>query len=272
MSSEPEGESYEGPRLPPERAWLMIGYQRMITLVHSTLPRTITADGLGSPQEDWRVVQPAFLARIGRIAQSLCALVPLDARLDAMNLARTQLEYATALAWIAADPDTRFEIWLKMDYRSRLDLDKKVRRRIDAGTEGRWGNEEPPLTSESRAEYRKLVRRVANNLPGLPKMAEAADEYWLSRYPAGLANQRAMSLVDLYENVYDAYSWVSHPRLLALQAFWDVSSQWVVIHPDERPENLHDPLHMGQLLTGVALLVAAMSSGSPTRRSGRRDP
>lgn len=263
MTEEPEQSQrvYEGPKLPPDRAWLMIGYQRMIELARSRLPVTITHDGHASPQEDWRVVQAAFLARIRRTAEALSALVPLGARLDAMTLARNLLEHVACMAWIAADPETRFEVWLKKDYGSRLDYDKKLRRRIANDKEGRWP--EQPLADEDRAAYRKHVRKVQTDFPGLPRMFEQADHYWLPCYPAGLANHRTMSLVDQYTHIYDAYSWMSHPRLLGLQAFWDFRPQWTVVHAQEVGDHSHDPLHMGQLLVGQGLLIASMATGCP---------
>jgi hypothetical protein len=84
MTSPEMRQSYEGPKLPPERAWLMIGYQRLIALARHRLPLTISPDGNPSPQEDWRVIRAAFLARIARTTEALSALVPLGARLDAI--------------------------------------------------------------------------------------------------------------------------------------------------------------------------------------------
>lgn len=36
--------------------------------------------------------------------------------------------------------------------------------------------------------------------------------------------------------------------------------QWVIVHSEERPERLHDPLQMGQLLLGRSLLIFAMAT------------
>lgn len=257
----PELHRYEGPRLPPDRAWLMIGYQRMIELARRRLPITITADGHDSPQEDWRVVQVAFLARMARTAESMSALVPLAARLDAMNLARNLLEQVACLAWIAADPDARFEVWLKKDYISRMAYDRKVRQRIAEDKEGRWS--EQPLAADDVAAYARLVGRVRPKFPKAEDMFREADEYWLSRYPAGLAGHRSMSFVDQHEHIYDKYSWLSHPRLTGLQAFWDFHPQWTVVHGEEVGDHDHDPLHMGQLLVGQGLLISAMATGTP---------
>jgi hypothetical protein len=94
-------------------------------------------------------------------------------------------------------------------------------------------------------------------------MCKEADDYWLSRYPAGLANQRSMSFADQYTHIYDPYSWLSHPRLIGLQSFWDFQPQWTVVHAEEVGDPAHDPLHMGQLLVAQGVLVAAMASGCP---------
>jgi hypothetical protein len=254
-------EHYEGPRLPPERAWLMIGYRRMIVMARERLPLTISPDGHDSPQEDWRVIRAAFLARIARTAEALSALVPIGARLDGIDLARNMLEHVVNLAWIGAAPETRFDVWLKHDYRKRLDYDKKVRERLAKGTPSRWA--EQPLSDADRAGYRRLVRRVNADVPGLKKMCQQADDHWLSQYPAGLANHRSMSFVDQYTYIYDYYSWMAHPNLIGLQAFWDLRPQWTVVHAEETADRDHDPLHMGQLLAGHGLLIAAMATGSP---------
>jgi hypothetical protein len=239
----------------------MIGYQRMIELARRRLPITITADGHASPQEDWRVVQTAFIARIARTAESMSALVPIGARLDAMNLARNLLEHIACFAWIAAEPEARFEVWLKKDYISRMAYDRDVRQRIAEGKESRWPEE--PLAAEDVAAYERLVSRVKPKFPRAQAMFEQADEYWLPRYPAGLADHRSMSFVSQYRHIYDAYSWLSHPRLTGLQAFWDFQPQWTVVQAQEVGDYDHDPLHMGQLLVGHGVLISAMATGSP---------
>jgi hypothetical protein len=240
----------------------MVGYERMIELARSTLPMTITPDGHPSPQEDWRVIRSAFVARIARTAESLSALVPLGARLDAIDLARSVFDHVLHLAWIGADSEARFPIWLKKDFQSRLDYDKKVRKRLTSGTESRWS--EQPLSDEDRAAYRAHVRAVGRDLPGLPQMAIEADQHWLSRYPAGLANSRTMSFVDQYEHIYDAYSWMAHPRLTGLQAFWDFLPQWTIVRTHEVGDRAHDPLHMGQLLVGHGVLMSSLIRGVPS--------
>jgi hypothetical protein len=254
-------QSYEGPKLAPERAWLMIGYQRLSSLARDRLPLMISPDDSPSPQEDWRVIRAAFLARIARTGEALSALVPLSSRLDAMDLVRNLLEHVVCLAWIAADPDTRFPIWLKRDYQGRIKLDDAVQNRIAKGTETRWP--EQPLAQGDRAYYAGYVERVQGRLPRMRDMCKQADKHWLPRYPAGLANHSRMSFVNDYDDIYDLYSWMAHPRLTGLQAFWDFRPQWTVVHADETGEHSHDPLHMGQLLGGHGLLIAAMVMGTP---------
>jgi hypothetical protein len=262
VTAEPERpQVYEGSRLAPERAWLMIGYQRMTALAREWLPLTISPNGHDSPQEDWRVIRAAFVARIARTAEALSALVPLNARLDGIDLARNLLEHVVCLAWIAADPESRLEVWLKRDYKGRLKHDSEVRDRLATSTEPRWP--EQPLPDADRAAFARHVQRVKEDLPRVKPMCKAADDYWLSRYPAGLANHRSMSFVDQYTHIYDTYSWMAHPRLIGLQAFWELGPQWTVVHAEETSDRPHDPLHMGQLLAGHGLLIAAMATGTP---------
>ena len=68
--------------------------------------------------------------------------------------------------------------------------------------------------------------------------------------------------MSFYTHVYDAYSWMSHPRLTGLQAFSDFQPQWTVVHAQERAGLEHDPLHMGQLLVGLGMLIAALGWAS----------
>jgi len=164
MASAGMHQSYEGPKLAPERAWLMVGYQRVISLARERLPLMISPEGNPSPQEDWRVIRAAFLARIARTAEALSALVPIGARLDGMDLVRNLLEHVVCLAWIAADPEIRLEVWLKRDYRGRLKFDNAIRERIANGTEPRWSEES--LADADRAYYARYVQRVKANLPG----------------------------------------------------------------------------------------------------------
>jgi hypothetical protein len=101
------------------------------------------------------------------------------------------------------------------------------------------------------------------NLPRMRDLCEEADKHWLSRYPAGLASHSRRSFLNDYDYIYDTYSWMAHPRLTGLQAFWDFQRQWTVIHAEETDDRSHDPFHMGQLLAGHGLLVSAMATGSP---------
>jgi Family of unknown function (DUF5677) len=254
-------QSYEGPKLAPERAWLMVGYQRAISLARERLPLMISPDGNPSPQEDWRVIRAAFVARITRTAEALSALVPVGARLDGMDLVRNLLEHGVCLAWIAADAEDRLGVWLKRDYQGRIKFDNAIRDRIAKGTEPRWSEE--PLAQADRAYYARHVQRVKANLPRMRDMCVEADRHWLSRYPAGLADHRRMSFLNDYDYIYDTYSWMAHPRLTGLQAFWDFQRQWTVVHAEETGDRSHDPLHMGQLLAGHGLLVSAMATGVP---------
>jgi hypothetical protein len=261
MASSGTHQSYEGPKLAPERAWLMVGYQRVVSLARERLPLMISPDGNPSPQEDWRVIRASFLARIARTAEALSALVPLGTRLDAMDLVRNLLEHVVCLAWIAADAEARLEVWLKRDYQGRIKFDDAVRDRIAKGTEPRWSEE--PLSQSDRAHYVRHVQAVAAKLPRMRDMCVEADEHWLARYPAGLANHSRMSFVSDYDYIYDLYSWMAHPRLTGLQAFWDFQRQWTVVHAEETGHRSHDPLHLGQLLAGHGLLVSAMTTGIP---------
>src|SRR4051794_40714211 len=56
---------------------------------------------------------------------------------------------------------------------------------------------------------------------------------------------------------------MAHPRLIGLQAFWDLGPQWTVVYAEETSGDPHDPLHMAQLLAGHGLLIAAMATGTP---------
>ena len=93
--------------------------------------------------------------------------MPLGARLDAMDLVRNLLEHVVCLAWLAADPKVRLDVWLKRDYQGRISFDQSVRDRIAKGTEARWSEE--PLPQADRAHYARHVQRVRGKLPRLRK-------------------------------------------------------------------------------------------------------
>lgn len=59
-----------------------MAYARMIELGDEQLPRTVTPDGIESPQGGLAPSSVAFLARISRTAAALSTLVPLGSRLD----------------------------------------------------------------------------------------------------------------------------------------------------------------------------------------------
>jgi hypothetical protein len=98
------------------------------------------------------VIRAAFVARITRTAEALSALVPIQARLNGVDLARNLLEHLVCSAWIAADPD----------------------------------------------------------------------------YPAGLAQPPEHVVREPVTHIYDTYSWMAHPILIGLQAFWSLgrSGRW----------------------------------------------
>jgi hypothetical protein len=254
---------FEGPMLDPSRVWLMTCYARTIALGRQWLPAEVVGEPGSSPQEDWRVVQLAFVARITRSAEALAALVPLAARLDAFNVVRNVLEHVACLAWVAADPDARFDVWLKKDYMSRMRHDREVQaRQEDLNGEHR---PEERLPESDRLAFERLVGRVQGKFPETKDMFEQADAHWLGRYPGEFANARPMSLVDQYTYIYDRYSWMAHPRLLGLQAFWALRGDRVVVHAEEVGEHDHDPLNLGHMIVGQGLLIAAMVAGDDAR-------
>ncbi len=239
----------------------MVGYQRIVSTIRGRLPLTITPEGNASPQEDWRVIRAAFLARMARTSEALSSLVPMGARLDGMDLVRNLLEHVVCLAWVAADKESRLDVWLKRDYQGRIKFDEAVRQRLASGAEPRW--DEQRLPAADRAHYERHVKRVEATLPRMREMCREADTHWMPRYPAGLANHRRLSFLSDYDYIYDSYSWMAHPRLTGLQAFWDFQPQWTVVHAAETGDPAHDPLHMGQLVAGHGLLIAALATGSP---------
>jgi hypothetical protein len=232
----------------------------MLLVLRRHFPLTVMGSTTGaSPEEHWAAIGPAFATRMMRTAEAMKSLVPLNSRLDGMTLARSLLDHTITFAWIAVDPDARLDVWLRHDFRKRLDFDRKAKQRGDAT---RWPFE--PLPEADSAHYREFVRRPIADLPGLPKMAAQADAHWLPRYPGELAGQRAVSMESLYEDVYDLYSWQSHPTTVGLRQTWEVRSQYVLFRGEDARGRDHDPLHMGQLLFGVATLLVSLSLGWPS--------
>ncbi len=93
-------------------------------LTWSFLPRTFASTGVPS---DWPLSGFAMLARACGTLSSVMALIPQRRAGDAAVLARTLVEEVVSFAWIAIDPASNADAWLRWDRRQRLKLDNDMR-------------------------------------------------------------------------------------------------------------------------------------------------
>ncbi|MGV1047862.1 MAG: DUF5677 domain-containing protein [Solirubrobacterales bacterium] len=77
----------------------------------------------------WPLVATAMLSRMVGTMKAILTLHPAELETDAGAAARTLLEQAVHLAWLAADPSVeRIQAWKKADLRSRLAADDDARK------------------------------------------------------------------------------------------------------------------------------------------------
>lgn len=139
--------------------------ERLCSLFEARLPFATEGDGR---EDDWNVIGPAMLAGAAR---HLRTIVHLQKRFPSAvigwQLVRSMFEYVATYSWIAADPTTRAEQWLKSDYVQRLKLDNDFR---ELG-EGFLTEEVRRLVADFRPE--------ADEMPGsLVDRTKQADEAW----------------------------------------------------------------------------------------------
>lgn len=201
--------AFDHPVPAPEHAALLASYELVLRLTDSLLPVKVP----GAPGrfffEDWETTRAALIARMASTLRHLGYLAPSSSRLDGIALARTLLEHAISFAWISANPRAHLPRFLRTNFSRALTTDKKFR-----------ANDDALIDEDLRQRYRCYVRAHTDDMPGLPRRAEEADERWLSEARALMPDPLQLpALVELYDIVYDSFANLDHPSITALQIF-----------------------------------------------------
>jgi hypothetical protein len=162
----------------------------------------------------FRAWQRFGLGCVTRAYHSLRRILELnDGGPDSVTLARSLFDHVVALAWMAEDPETRFEM---------------IRRRglANAGTMAselrRFGDEAMNVDLE-------LLQREGggSSVPGTQEQARIAEIYWSAKMPAwewGFSHQ--------YSGLFRPYCWCVHPTDLGVGAFFDTEGRLIFDPPD----------------------------------------
>ena len=138
---------------------------RISSLLEARLPLAVEG---GGGEDDWSVVGPAMLAAAARHLRALQHLQGgFSSGVVAWQILRSMFEYVTTFAWVAAEPETRTQRWLKCDYEQRLKLNNDL---VCLGAD--------PLLD---AATRKRLSGYGPNLERMPSFADIAlqaDEAW----------------------------------------------------------------------------------------------
>lgn len=174
--------------------------ERLCSLFEARLPLAIESDG---QEDDWNVIGPAMLAGAVRHLRAIAQLqTSLPSGVISWQLVRSMFEYVATYCWIAADPATRTEQWLKSDYVQRLKLDNDFR---ELGDE---------LLAKDERQRIVDFRPEAAEMPGsLVDRAKQADAAWADRVRELAASlpEENRSFRALYPLIYRNASRFTHP-------------------------------------------------------------
>ena len=217
-----------------------------LLLFEARLPLAIESDGR---EDEWNVIGPAMLAGAAR---HLRAIVHLQKRFPSAvigwQLVRSMFEYVATYSWIAADPATRAEQWLKSDYVQRLKLDNDFHELGDGF-----------LTDEARRRVADF-RPEAAEMPGsLVDRTKQADEAWADqvRELAGSLPEENRSFRALYPLIYMNGSRFTHPSSHAVNAFVGGALPRLAIGQEKPLERDLALIGSGILALGLAVAVTA---------------
>ena len=220
---------------------------RLCSLVESSLPLAVVSDG---SQDHWNVVGPAIITGATRHLRALLALESFRSKVISYQLLRSLFEYVVTYAWIAADPDSRTEEWLKYDFKQRLKADNDFRELGEA-----------LLTDEKREWVESQLPEVAP-MPDLVSRSRQADEAWaetLDELDEYLPEEHRR-FRRLYPLIYRNASQFTHPSSSSVDAFLTRDGDQLHIGEENRSER--DPVLTGTGVLASGLAVAATASGT----------
>ena len=222
-------------------------------LTWSFLPRTFASTGVPS---DWPLSGFAMLARACGTLSSVMALIPQRRAGDAAVLARTLFEELVSFAWIAIDPASNADAWLRWDRRQRIKLDNDMR---DMGAPA-------VLLPDVRQAFEALIASGPMMPHNLAQRATEADGHW-SRHitaikddPAGERTFRGM-----YRYIYRGESQHAHAAVASLEALIINAAEPGRFHviPVETDPGLFNAFTRAPMLYVLGLLVAEVALDLP---------
>lgn len=221
---------------------------RLSSLLESRLPLTAESDG---SEDDWNVVGPAMLAAATRQLRAIAHLQStFPSAMIGWQLMRSMFEYVATYAWVAADPATRTEQWLKSDYVWRLKLDNDFRELGET------------FLKEADRERVAGFRTNVNEMPGsLVDRTKSTDEAWAStlRELDGVLPEENRSFRALYPLIYRSGSRFTHPSSHVVDAFVSGNPPQLIVG-DEKPVE-RDLALIGSAILALGLAVAV--TGTP---------
>ncbi len=204
--------------------------------------------------DDWPVTGPAFIARCTRWLQSMLELSDGHESAAAV-LARILHEHVTIFAWIAIDPETNMQQWV------RKALDEAIKADNDMTRFGR-----NLLTAERRAEYIAKRDSIPLKWPGVAGMAYEADKYWADRIKVFSTN--VYGLRGMYAVLYRHFSTLVHamPESLSRVVGHGPGPGLSRIRLEEDPEE-SNAFTNAPFIYAFGLLVSSEVQGFPKRES-----
>lgn len=226
---------------------------RLCALVESRLPLTVESDG---SEDDWNVVGPAILAAAARHLRGISHLQEtFPSAVIGWQLVRSMFEYVVTYAWVAADPATRTQQWLKYDYVYRLKLHNDFR---ELG--------ETFLEEADRQRVEGFLPDVAE-MPDLVSRTRAADETWaepLQELEDYLPEENR-SFRRLYPVIYRNGSRFTHQSSHVVNALVTGNPPELVVDGERRLERDLTVIPTGILTAGLAIAVTATPALELTR-------
>jgi hypothetical protein len=170
------------------------------------LPRTFVSAGVPG---EWPLTGFAMLARACGTLASVMALVPQRRAGDAAVLARTLFEEVVTFAWIAIDPASNADAWVRWDRRQRIKLDNDMR---DMGAPA-------VLLPDVRRAFEAVIDGGTMMPDSLAQRATEVDRYW-SQHLDAISDDpvRERTFRGMYRYVYRGESQHAHAAVASLEA------------------------------------------------------
>ncbi len=174
--------------------------------------------------------------------------------MDAGVLSRSLFEQVVTFAWIAIDPATNADAWVRWDRQQRIKANNDL---VDRGA--------PPLLEpDVREQFRAFIDAGPVMPDNLAQRAEEADRYWAPQVDAIEPDPTSSrSFRGMYRYLYRTDSQPTHAAVASLEPFVidgpDAGHRRVL--PVETDPGLRTPFTRAPLLYALGLLVVESALG-----------